>query len=131
MANVKTKPEADKRKPAADTQHLATRVAAPKAEKQVQVDPRNSLERRRTMNGIVVSDKMTKTIVVEVDRQVRHGLYEKYLRRSTRYQAHDETNQAKMGDRVTLVESRPMSRNKRWVLQKILRRAGQVAEANV
>jgi small subunit ribosomal protein S17 len=125
MANVKAKPEPKKEKAPRAVQ------AAPKAVKTVQDDGRNALQKRRTMTGTVVSDKMKKTIVVEVDRQVRHGLYEKYLVRSNRYKAHDETNQAKIGDRVTLVESRPMSRSKRWVLQNIIRKAGQVVEANV
>ncbi|MBI2712175.1 MAG: 30S ribosomal protein S17 [Bdellovibrio sp.] len=94
-------------------------------------DVRNALEKRRTVEGMVVSDKMQKTIVVRVDRQVRHGLYKKYVEKSRRYKAHDEKNEAHIGDRVTLVESRPLSREKRWVLQTILRRAGQVPEANV
>ena len=96
-----------------------------------QVDPRNPLQKRRTMVGTVVSDKMTKTIVVKIDRRVRHSFYKKYVVKSTRFKAHDEKNDAKMGDRVILVESRPMSREKRWCLQSILRRAGQAAEANV
>jgi small subunit ribosomal protein S17 len=66
-----------------------------------------------------------------VDRQVRHSLYKKYVEKSRRYKAHDEKNEAKIGDRVTLVESRPLSREKRWVLQSIVRRAGQAPEANV
>jgi small subunit ribosomal protein S17 len=74
---------------------------------------------------------MQKTIVVRVDRQVRHGLYKKYVEKSERYKAHDEKNHAKMGDQVQLVESRPLSRDKRWVLQSVLRRAGQAPEANV
>ncbi len=82
-----------------------------------------ALARRRTMLGVVVSDKMMKTIVVKVDRQVRHGLYKKYLERSCKYKAHDEKNEAKIGDRVRVVESRPLSRDKRWVLQEILTRA--------
>lgn len=94
-------------------------------------DSRNSLQKRRTVVGIVVSDKMQKTIVVKVDRQVRHSLYRKYVEKSRRYKAHDEMNDARVGDRVSLVESRPLSREKRWVLQSILRRAGQAPEANV
>ena len=91
---------------------------------------KNPLQRRREVVGTVVSDKMQKTIVVEVDRQVRHQLYKKYVEKTRRYKAHDETNDAKIGDRVTLVESRPLSREKRWVLQSILRR-GPSAEINV
>jgi small subunit ribosomal protein S17 len=95
------------------------------------VDMRTPLERRRVVVGTVVSDKMQKTIVVKVDRRVRHGLYAKYIVRSRRFKAHDEKNEAKVGDRVALVESRPLSREKRWVLQRVLRRAGQVFEVNV
>jgi small subunit ribosomal protein S17 len=94
-------------------------------------DQRNRLQKRRGVVGTVVSDKMQKTIVVKVDRQVRHSLYKKYVEKSRRYKAHDEKNEAKVGDRVRLVESRPLSREKRWVLQSIIRRAGQAPEANV
>ena len=105
--------------------------ATPETASKAVVDLRNSLQKRRGVVGIVVSNKMQKTIVVKVDRQVRHSLYKKYVEKSRRYKAHDETNDAKIGDRVALVESRPMSREKRWVLQTILRRAGQAPEANV
>src|SRR3954462_12091463 len=94
-------------------------------------DSRNALQKRRGVVGTVVSDKMQKTIVVKVDRQVRHGLYQKYIEKTRRYKAHDEKNDAKVGDRVTLVESRPLSREKRWVLQSIVRRSGQAPEINV
>src|SRR3954462_9429728 len=94
-------------------------------------DERNPLQKRRAVVGTVVSDKMQKTIVVKVDRQVRHSLYKKYVEKSRRYKAHDETNEAKVGDRVSLIESRPLSREKRWVLQTVLRRAGQAPEINV
>ncbi len=94
-------------------------------------ESRNALQSRRLVVGTVVSNKMQKTIVVNVDRRVRHAEYKKYIVRSRRFKAHDEKNDAKIGDRVVLVESRPLSRDKRWVLQSILRRAGQTAEANV
>jgi len=94
-------------------------------------EERNALQKRRAVVGTVVSDKMQKTIVVKVDRRVRHSLYKKYVEKSRRYKAHDETNEAKVGDIVTLVESRPLSREKRWVLQAIVRLAGQAPEANV
>ena len=99
--------------------------------KVVQDDSRNALQKRSTVVGTVVSDKMQKTIVVNVDRRVQHGLYGKFVVRSRRFKAHDEKNDAKIGDRVELVESRPLSREKRWVLKTILRKAGQVIEANV
>jgi small subunit ribosomal protein S17 len=108
----------------------ATEKKAPKAP-QAAESGQNGLQRRREVVGTVVSDKMQKTIVVKVDRRVRDPLYKKYVLRSRRYKAHDEKNEAKVGDQVSLVESRPMSREKRWVLQSILRRAGQVVEANV
>jgi small subunit ribosomal protein S17 len=81
--------------------------------------------------GTVVSNKMQKTIVVKVDRRVRHGMYGKYIVKSRRFKAHDEKNEAKMGDRVEIIESRPLSRDKRWVLRSIVRRAGQALELNV
>ncbi|OFZ75896.1 MAG: 30S ribosomal protein S17 [Bdellovibrionales bacterium RIFOXYD1_FULL_44_7] len=74
---------------------------------------------------------MSKTIVVKVDRRVRHALYKKYVTKSCRYKAHDEKNQAKVGDLVTLVETRPLSREKRWALQSIVRRSGLAPEINV
>lgn len=106
-------------------------VSAPAATSAASTDPRNALQKRRTVVGIVVSDKMQKTIVIKVDRRVRHGEYKKYVVRSRRFKAHDETNDAKTGDRVQLVESRPLSRDKRWVLQSIIRRAGQTQDVNV
>jgi small subunit ribosomal protein S17 len=124
------------------TERKNTKAAAPKAAPKkaapvtaapvaAQEDGRNALQKRRTMVGVVVSDKMQKTIVVKIDRRVRHGKYAKYVLRSRRFKAHDEKNEAKMGDRVVLLESRPLSRDKRWVLQSILRHAGQTADANV
>jgi small subunit ribosomal protein S17 len=87
--------------------------------------------RRKELTGTVVSDKMQKTIVVKIGRRVRHGLYQKYIASSQKFKAHDEKNDAKIGDIVTIIESRPLSRDKRWALQKIVRRAVQTAEANV
>jgi small subunit ribosomal protein S17 len=66
---------------------------------------------------------MQKTIVVEVERLVMHPLYQKYLRRRSRFMAHDETNDCKVGDRVQIEETRPMSRNKRWIVKSIVERA--------
>lgn len=109
----------------------APRAAAPQPKAEAQVDTRNGLQRRREVVGTVVSDKMQKTIVVKVDRRVRHGLYGKYVVRSRRFKAHDEKNDAKIGDRVLLLESRPLSREKRWVLKTIVRRADQTLSVNV
>ncbi len=73
---------------------------------------------RRTMIGKVVSDKMQKTVVVQVERRVRHRMYQKFVTLRTRYKAHDEKNDCKVGDIVQIVESRPLSRDKRWRVQK-------------
>ena len=74
-------------------------------------------------NGVVVSDRMHKTVVVSVERTVMHPKYKKYLRRRTKVKAHDENNQCHVGDRVVISESRPLSRDKRWRVSKILERA--------
>jgi|GEM_PF-31943 len=116
--------------PAKKAAPVAKKAAAP-ATTGTSAEARNGLQKRGTMTGIVVSDKMQKTIVVKVDRRVRHELYGKFLVHSRRFKAHDEKNEAKMGDRVELVESRPLSREKRWVLKTILRKVGQVLEANI
>ena len=69
---------------------------------------------RRVMQGIVVSDKMDKTVIVEVERRVMHSLYKKFIRRSKKYSAHDENNACKVGDVVSIRECKPISKNKRW-----------------
>ena len=71
--------------------------------------------------GVVISNKMQKSIVVAVESQRRHGLYGKTERRTSKFVAHDENNTAKIGDRVAIVESRPLSKRKRWVVTKIVR----------
>jgi len=71
-------------------------------------------------SGVVVSDKMDKTVVVRVDRLVKHSLYNKYIKRSVKYKVHDEANSCKTGDKVQIVESRPLSKDKRWSLHKII-----------
>lgn len=82
------------------------------------------LERhRRVLVGQVVSDKMDKTIVVQVMRRYRHPQYRKYVTERVKYKAHDERNEAKIGDIVRIVESRPLSRDKRWRLQAVTERA--------
>jgi small subunit ribosomal protein S17 len=83
----------------------------------------NGTERRRVLAGTVVSDRMDKTIVVLVSSQKRHPMYEKYIRRSKRVKAHDADNACRIGDRVRVVESRPLSRDKRWRLLEILERS--------
>ncbi|MCX4241286.1 30S ribosomal protein S17 [Paraliomyxa miuraensis] len=82
------------------------------------------LERhRRVLVGTVVSDKMDKTIVVQVMRRYRHPQYRKYVNERVKYKAHDERNEARIGDTVRIIESRPMSRDKRWRLQAVTERA--------
>jgi len=87
--------------------------------------------RRKRREGVVVSDKMDKTVVVVVARLVRHGKYHKYLTQRVRYKAHDEKNQCKVGDRVRIIESRPLSHDKRWAVQAILLRKEGAGEALV
>jgi small subunit ribosomal protein S17 len=78
---------------------------------------------RKTRQGYVVSDKMTKTVVVEVEDRVKHALYGKVLRRSSRITAHDEAFGASVGDRVLIMETRPLSATKRWRVVEILEKA--------
>lgn len=78
--------------------------------------------KRKSLLGEVVSDRMHKTITVMVERRVRHPIYERVIRRSKKYHAHDEQNQCQIGDVVRIVETRPLSRTKRWRLQEIVRR---------
>lgn len=78
---------------------------------------------RKTMVGTVVSDRMDKTIVVLVQRLVKHPLYQKYVRRRARYKAHDEKNACRLGDRVLIMETRPLSREKCWRVKEVLQRA--------
>ncbi len=76
--------------------------------------------RKRRLLGTVISNKMDKTIVVEVDSAKMHPLYRKVIRTSKKYMAHDENNTCNIGDRVRIVEARPMSRRKRWALQEVV-----------
>ena len=76
--------------------------------------------------GVVVSNKMQKSIVVAVEWQVRHGLYGKSERRTSTFMVHDEDNQAKIGDTVEIVETRPLCRRKRWALKRIVRQTVEV-----
>ena len=78
---------------------------------------------RKTREGIVVSDKMDKTITVEVSSRVAHGMYSKVMSRSHKLKAHDETNSAGTGDRVLIMETRPISASKRWRLVQIIEKA--------
>jgi len=75
---------------------------------------------RKTQVGIVVSDKMDKTVVVRVSHLVKHPVYNKYIKRSVKYKAHDEENSCKSGDRVIIAETRPLSKDKRWRVRQII-----------
>ena len=85
-----------------------------------------TVRQRRVLMGTVISDKMDKTVVVEVIRRYRHPRYKKYVQERLRYKAHDERNDAKTGDRVNIVESRPISKDKRWRLQSVVERGAQL-----
>jgi small subunit ribosomal protein S17 len=78
---------------------------------------------RKVREGLVVSDKMDKTVVVSVEDRVKHALYGKVLRRSTRLKAHDEANECGIGDRVLLMETRPLSATKRWRVVQVIEKA--------
>jgi small subunit ribosomal protein S17 len=78
---------------------------------------------RKTQTGIVISDKMDKTVVVQVDRLVKHPVYRKYVRRRAKFKAHDENNTCQMGDRVVIRETRPLSKTKRWQVSQIVEKA--------
>lgn len=77
---------------------------------------------RKKKVGTVVSDKMDKTVVVRVERLVPHDVYKKYVKRRVTYKAHDEKNEFQVGDRVEIVETRPMSRDKRWRVSRLIER---------
>lgn len=93
-----------------------TRTQAPEV-------PSSTHLHRQELRGVVVSDKMKKTIVVQIHRKVRHYTYEKFVVRTHKFKVHDETNEAKVGDIVIIVQTRPLSKEKRWALKKIERRA--------
>ena len=78
---------------------------------------------KRQVIGTVLSDKMDKTVVVLVERLIKHRLYHKYIRRRAKYAAHDESNACNIGDKVLITESRPLSKTKRWRVSKVLQKA--------
>ncbi len=80
-------------------------------------------KQRKQRIGRVVSDKMDKSITVAIDRQVKHPIYGKFITKTKKYMAHDENNEAKHGDRVQIMETRPLSKQKKWRLVKILEKA--------
>jgi len=88
------------------------------------------MNKRRRITGVVTSNKMTKTVVVEITRKFRHPLYKKVVHSSKRVKAHDEHG-CRIGDRVQIVESRPLSRDKRWVVEAVLKRETRTADQGV
>jgi len=78
---------------------------------------------KRTIKGVVVSDRMDKTIIVKAERLVKHPVFHKYVRRHVKYKAHDEKNLCKIGDTVVIIETRPISKDKRWRILEITERA--------
>jgi len=84
------------------------------------------IERKRTMVGRVRSDKMDKTVVVEVSRRVMDPRYKKFVQKRARYAAHDENNECKIGDKVEIIESRPLSKSKRWVVSRVVAKSVEV-----
>ena len=91
---------------------------------------KNNSTQRRKLTGMVVSDKMQKTRVVEVVRLKKHNRYEKYYKVSTRFKAHDENNEYKAGDEVMIEESRPLSKDKKWRIVKLVRQVEIKPEAH-
>ena len=85
---------------------------------EVTTSPRKSVK-----TGHVVSDAMEKSVVVAVDRLIKHPLYKKYMRRTSKFMAHDETNECRVGDKVKIAETRPLSKRKRWIVQEVLEKA--------
>lgn len=85
--------------------------------------------RRATKVGVVTSDKMQKTVTVRVDRIVQHDRYKRYMKRSSKFMAHDETGQCQIGDTVEIVESRPLAARKRWRVRRVIRAASDRAAA--
>ncbi|MBU1150835.1 MAG: 30S ribosomal protein S17 [Thermodesulfobacteriota bacterium] len=78
---------------------------------------------KSTIKGVVVSNKMDKTIVVRAERLVKHAVFHKYIKRYEKYKAHDEQNRCQIGDKVLIIESRPLSKDKRWRMLEILEKA--------
>ncbi len=93
------------------------------------MDPKSA--NRKKMVGLVVKDKMDKTVVVEVEKRYKHGMYQKYLSTKTRCKAHDEQNVAKIGDQVLIVETKPLSKEKRWVVKQIIRKEAALPAVEV
>lgn len=87
------------------------------------MEEKETAKHRKTKTGRVLSDKMDKTVSVAVERLVKHPHFKKYYKRRTKFKAHDEKNQCKVGDFVEIIESRPLSKTKRWAVRKVLEKA--------
>jgi len=105
------------------TETLTETLTEPANETANETDRTTERNYRKTRQGYVVSDKMDKTVVIEVEDRVKHPLYGKVIRRTTKVKAHDEANEAGVGDRVLIMETRPLSATKRWRVVEILERA--------
>jgi len=82
--------------------------------------------KQKTVNGVVLSDKMDKTITVMIERKIKHPLYGKYIKRSSKLHVHDEKNECAIGDTVSITECRPMSKSKSWSLVEVINKASQI-----
>ncbi len=111
----------------AKTKTVKAKAKAKAAPAAVAVETAVKKPHKRTMVGLVVSGKMEKTCVVRVERQVQDGMYGKYTTKANKFKAHNEGNRAKEGDLVRVIECRPLSRDKRWAVQKIIRSASNQA----
>lgn len=90
----------------------------------------NKDDKRKKLTGVVVKDKMDKTVVVEVERVFKHSKYHKYLRSKTTCKVHDEENRAKVGDKVLIMETKPLSKEKRWVVKQVITQVAVVPETS-
>jgi small subunit ribosomal protein S17 len=101
----------------------ATPAPATPAKASASAEASSDRTRRKVRTGVVVSEKMDKTVLVRIDRKVRHPLYKKTLARSNKLAVHDENNDARVGDTVRVMETRPLSKTKRWRIVEIVQRA--------
>jgi small subunit ribosomal protein S17 len=120
-------PEKTEGKKAAPKKAAAPKAAAPTAQAASAGDDRKD---RRKLVGEVTSDKMDKTVVVRVTHRVRSAQYQKYMTKRVKYKAHDEKNEYKTGDKVEIAESRPLSKDKRWRVTRLVERARESIQAN-
>ena len=134
MATKKDDTKAAPKKAAAPKAEAKTKAAAPKAEakaapKATPAAGHDERKDRRKLVGEVTSDKMDKTVVVRVTHRVRSAQYQKYMTKRVKYKAHDEKNEYKAGDRVEIAESRPLSKDKRWRVTRLVERARDAVQA--